>query len=153
MGRFAQAQALYEQTASVARAGGRRDVLAYGLNGQSTVLMLRGDLDRAEALFAENRAVTDTLPKGSPATLNADVLGGRLALARGRFQEAWDTFIRLQAVYDAQPPNPAGAGIRIYLSEAALKMGRADAAATLAEEAAQRARACRAACRTRVPSA
>jgi tetratricopeptide (TPR) repeat protein len=141
VGHFAEALALYEQTTSVGRATGGKPIIAVGLNGQSTVHMLRGDLDRAEALLAETRAVTDTLPKGSPATLNADVLGGRLALARGRLQEAWDTFTRLQAVYDAQPPNPGAAGIRVYLSEVALKMGRADAAATLADEGVQRSRA------------
>ena len=141
VGRFAKAQALYEQTTSVALASGSKNIIAYGLNGQSTVHLLRGDLDRAEALFAETKAVTATLPRGSSATLNADVLGGRLALARGRLQVAWDTFTRLQTVYDAQPPNPGAAGIRVYLSEVALKMGRADAAATLAEEGVQRSRA------------
>ena len=141
VGRFAQAQALYEQTTSVARSSGSNNVIAYGLNGQSTVHMLRGDLDRAEVLLAETKAVTDTLPKGSPATLNADVLAGRLAFARGRLTEAWDTFTRLQTVYDAQPPNASAAGIRVYRSEVALQMGRADAAAALADEAVARARA------------
>ncbi len=141
VGRFAKAQALYEQTTKAARASGNKNIVAYGLNGQSTVHLLRGDLDGAEALFAEAKAATATLAEGSPAILNAELLGGRLALARGRFQEAWETFTRLQAVYDAQPPNPGAAGIRVYLSEVALKMGRPDAAATLAEDGVQRSRA------------
>jgi tetratricopeptide (TPR) repeat protein len=139
VGRFATAQALYEQATRAARASGSTNSLAYGLNGQSTVHMLRGDLARAEVLFADTRAVTDTLAKGSPGALNADVLGGRLALAGGRHEDAWDTFTKLKAVYDAQPPNPGAAAVRVYLSEVALHLGRADSAAALAEESLQRA--------------
>lgn len=141
IGRFDTAQSLFEQTTSVARTTGRREAIAAGLNGQATVYLMRGDLARAEALLQETRAITDALPTGTPAIANADVLAGRLAHSRGQYQEAWDVFERVRQGYDSQAPNPGAAGIRVWLSEAALALGRADDAARLANEAVDRAKA------------
>lgn len=140
LGRFDTALALYEQAAHVAKAGGRREMVAYGLNGQASVHLQRGDLARAEAFLAETKAAVAELPPGTPAIANAEVLAGRVAMARGRLDEAWDTFERLRHDYDAQPNNPGAAGIRTLLSEVALAMGRADDAARLATEAVERSR-------------
>lgn len=84
----------------------------------------RGDLDAAERHYRGTRALVDTMKPGTPAILNADVLGARIALARGRADEAAATFERLQAVYDQQPPNPGSASIRVMLADAALALGQ-----------------------------
>ena len=138
-GRFDDALRTYEQTAASARAARRVELEAYGLNGLATVRMQMGDLDQAETLLARTRAITDTLPAGVPARLNVDVLAARITLARGRAAEAFAEFDRLRAIYDAQPPNPGGAGIRVYLADAALALGRNDQAERLATDGLTRA--------------
>ncbi|MCC6988802.1 MAG: tetratricopeptide repeat protein, partial [Acidobacteria bacterium] len=138
-GRFDDALRIYGETAAAARASKRVEIVAYGLNGLATVRMQQGQLDQAEALLADTRAITDTLPAGVPARLNVDVLAARLAQVRGRSDESWAQLERLRQIYDAQPPSPGAAGIRVYLSEAALALGRHDDAARLAEESLTRA--------------
>lgn len=123
-GRFEDALRSYGDTITAARASKRVETEAYGLNGLATVRMQMGELDQAESLLAQTRAITDTLPAGVPARLNVDVLAARLALARGRADEAFKEFERLRGIYDAQPPNPGSAGIRVYLAEAALALQR-----------------------------
>ena len=138
-GRFDDALRTYEQTAASARAARRVDLEAYGLNGLATVRMQMGDLDQAETLLARTRAITDTLPAGVPARLNVDVLAARIALARGRAAEAFAEFDRLRAVYDAQPPGPGSAGIRIYMADAALALTRHEDAERFATDGLARA--------------
>ncbi len=140
-GRFDAALRSYGETVEAARASKRTELLAYGLNGAATVRLQQGRLDEAEALLAETRAVTDTLAPGAPARANADVLAARLALARGRVNDAWDAFERMRQVYDAQPPGPGAASIRVMLADAALALGRTDDAARLASESLTRATA------------
>jgi eukaryotic-like serine/threonine-protein kinase len=135
MGRFAQALRVYEQTVAAARAEKRLGMLPYGLNGLSTVYLQMGDLERAEKYLAETTAVTDTLAPGAPQRLNADVLAARIALARGRTQEAWHAFERLRGIYDGQPAGPGAPGTRVFMADAALALQRPDDAARVAEEA------------------
>lgn len=140
-GRFDEANRLYTEAIALARQQGSRNSEAYALNGLATVALERGDLDTAERYLAQTRLLTTAMPAGSPAVGNADLLGGRVALARGRVAEAAATFTRLQGVYDAQPPNSAAAAVRVLLADVALAAGRADEAATLAGDAVSRYRA------------
>jgi eukaryotic-like serine/threonine-protein kinase len=140
-GRFDDAARIYDQTTAAARASKRVEIIAYGLNGSATVRLQQGRLDEAEALLADTRAVTDTLAPAAPARANADVLAARLAMARGRRQDAWDAFERLRQLYDAQPPGAGAASVRVMLADAALALGRADEAARLAGESLTRATA------------
>ena len=137
-GRFESALDYYTRTVDSGRVNGRRETVAYGLNGLATVHLQRGDLDRAEALLSETWTVVRTLPDGAPAYANAEILEARIALARGRTADARALFERRRAAFDRQPANPGSAGVRVLLAEAALAAGRADEAAALAREAADR---------------
>ncbi len=134
-GRLDEALRLYEATVAAARSEKRLGSLPYGLNGLATVYLQMGNLEKAEQYLAETKAAVDTLAEGAPQRLNADVLAARIALARGRAQEAWDAFERLRVIYDAQPPGPGAVGVRVFLADAALVLGRPDDAARVAEEA------------------
>ena len=137
-GRFDSALDYYTRTLESARANGRRETISYGLNGQASVYLQRGDVDRAEALLRETWAVVRALPAGSPAYSNAEILDARVALARGRTADALRLLEARRVAFDAQPPNPGAAGVRVLLAEVALAAGRTSDALTLARDAAGR---------------
>jgi eukaryotic-like serine/threonine-protein kinase len=140
-GRFDEARRLYSEAVALARHQGSGLSEAYALNGLGMVAAERNELDAAERYLAQTRALTSAMPSGTPAIANADLLEGQIALARGRIEVAAAMFTRLREVYDAQPPNAAAAGIRIFLAEVALESGRPNEAAALAEDAVARHRA------------
>jgi tetratricopeptide (TPR) repeat protein len=141
-GRYDEALRLYEDAARVARRTARTDALAFALLGQAAVYAELGNADRAEAAIDELRvALGGTIPSGPPA-LTVQMLTGRIALLRGRLDEARRT------LSDVLPPlqrlgraNPSGVMTRLHLAEIALRLQQSDEAATLAQSALEEAQA------------
>jgi eukaryotic-like serine/threonine-protein kinase len=141
-GRYPEALKYYEDAASIGRAAGRKDSLAFALINQAVVHVELGNAPRAEALIEESRvALGGTIPNGPPA-LAVLAIRGRIALMRGQLEDARRMLNDVIATHLRQGrANASVVMTRLYLADIALRVKRPDEAATLAQTALDEAQA------------
>jgi serine/threonine-protein kinase len=130
MGRTEEALRMYERAAEDGARGNRLESRLFGLLGTASAHCELGDVDRADKSLAEARAAMHgAVPPGSPPALTADAIEGRIALARGRLDDAARIFGATIAAHEARK-QPSGSLVMLYLhrSEVALRQRRADEA-------------------------
>ena len=136
-GRPQEALTIYGQAVADAAKANRLDSRLFGLLGSASAYCELGDLEHAAQALAEARAaMKDAVPPGSPPSLAADAIAGRIALARGRLDEAERLFTSTLAAFEARKQsNGSAVMLYLYRSEVARRQQRTDDALRDAQSA------------------
>ena len=128
MGQPEKALAIYRDSIAEATRANRLESRLFGLLGAASAHCELGDLEHAEQALAEARAaMRGTVPPGSPPVLAADGIEGRLALLRGRLDEAQRLLGAALAAFEARKVSSGSAVmLHLYRSEVALRQRRSD---------------------------
>ena len=133
---------MYGQAVADGVKANRLDSRLFGLLGSASAYCELGDLEHAAQALAEARAaMKGTVPPGSPPALAAEVVAGRIALARGQLDEAERLFTATLAAFEARKQSN-GSAVMLYLhrSEVARRQQRTDDALRDAQSALAMAR-------------
>ncbi len=136
LGRADEALAAYTETSNVSERAGHAQGRRYGLVGMASVLLASGRLDDAAQALQRAAALPEADNAGHPANIRAEWIEARLLLRRGEAERAHTMLSRQLGQLRTMGANPSYLGLALRgRAEAALAIGRPDAAAADAREA------------------